>query len=134
MFRDLAKRKQKTRASARVLVRLNLDQRIFAGVVLFFLSRDAFVDLRADKTTDDGSYPEEPQLRRCPITDKDRNTGASSRVNRGIRDGNTDQVDERQPETNRNRSQAFGRTIIGRAHDDEEEHRAQHDLSRQRSC
>ena len=52
---------------------------------------------------DDRHYPEQPQLLQSPATDKDRLTGTTSWINRGIGDRDADQVNQRQAQANGNR-------------------------------
>lgn len=63
-----------------------------------------------------------------PAADKQRGPRATRGVDRGVGDGNADEMDEREGEPDRERGEASGRLAVGRAHDDEQEHHGQHEF------
>jgi len=81
------------------------------------------------------SNPEEPELADSPITDKQRDTCASRRIDRSIRHWNADEVNQRQREANRDGSKASWCTLVSCAeYDQEKKHSHDHlaDQSRQK--
>ncbi len=78
-------------------------------------------DEAADDGSEDGCYPEEPELTECPAADEDRGAGAAGGVDRGVGDRDADEVDQREAEADGDGSEAFGGALVGGAEDDEEE-------------
>jgi len=89
------------------------------------------IDGRTKETTNDRSHPEKPQLRNSPISNKDGNTRAASRIYGGIRHRNTNQVNQCKTQANCNRSKALRRTFVGGTENDEQEHHGHNNLSDQ---
>ena len=81
------------------------------SLVSGLLAADEAVGEGAGDGTDDGGDPEEPELADGPISDEDGDGGAAGRVNGGIRDGDADEVDERQPESDGQRCEALWGTL-----------------------
>src|SRR5690606_14155731 len=82
----------------------------------------------ADHTTNQGSDPEQPQLFHGPGALEEGHAGRTGRVHGGVGDGDADQVNQGQGQTNRHACQASVTTLVGCAHDDEQEEGGQHNF------
>ena len=87
---------------------------------------------RTKHATNDGRHPEEPKLRQCPTAHVKRNPRTAGRIHRGIGDGNADEVNERQAETDGERSESRRSTLVRSAEDDEQKEHGHDDLADQR--
>uniref|UniRef100_A0A1I7XXP9 ADH_N domain-containing protein n=1 Tax=Steinernema glaseri TaxID=37863 RepID=A0A1I7XXP9_9BILA len=77
--------------------------------------------------------PEQPQLFDGPGALEEGHAGRTRRVHGGVGDGDADQVNQGQGQTNRHACQASVTTLVGRAHDDEQEEGGQHNFCDQGS-
>ena len=68
------------------------------------LGADEPVGQGAEHTADDRRDPEEPQLPDGPAAREERDARAAGRVHRGVRDGNADEVNERESEADGDRT------------------------------
>src|SRR6188768_858044 len=59
--------------------------------------------------------PEQPELRDRPTTDEHRDSGAPGWIDRGVCNRNADEVDEGEPETDRDGREALGGALVGRS-------------------
>ncbi len=66
-----------------------------------------------------------------PSAHEDRRSRAARRIHRQVGHRNPDQVDQRQPQPDRDRRESLRRPPIGRAQNDHQEHEGQHDFGRQ---
>ena len=71
---------------------------------------------------DERRDPEEPELSDGPAAHDQRGPGASGRIDRGVRDRNADEMDQRQPESDGDRGESRGRPPVRRPEDDRSEH------------
>ena len=101
-----------------VVVGLTFRGRCISGHLAGGLCTEPAIKHSADQRRN----PEQSQLCESPIANKKRGTRAARRVDRSVGDGNADEVDEREREADRDRSEARGCSVMGRAHDDEKEH------------
>jgi len=92
----------------------------FAFIRLGFsliLLRDRGVEQSRDCGAHDRGDPEEPQLLQRPAAHENCLAGAARRVDRSVGHRNADQVDQGQPQPDRDRRTALGRPFVGRAED-----------------
>ncbi len=106
---------------------LGLSRHLFADGFLR-CGEEGGGDEAADDCSEDGGYPEEPELTECPASDEDRRAGAAGGVDRGVGDRDADEVDEREAEADGDGGEALGGALVGGAEDDEQEEGGEDDL------
>ena len=75
-------------------------------LVLFEVASQERVEDSGQHGAQDRCDPEQPELAERPAADEDRGAGAARGVDREVRDGDPDQVDQREPEADRDRREA----------------------------
>src|SRR6476660_9131832 len=82
--------------------------------------RKSVVGHTGDRGAHNRSQPEQPQLLKSPAAHEYGRSGAAGRVDGKIGDWNSDQMDEGQPETDRDRRESLWRSAVRSAENDHE--------------
>ena len=82
------------------------------------LARHDGINHTGQRCANDGCEPEEPELLNGPAANEERGTRAACRVHRKVGDRNADQVNQGQPEADRDGRESLWCTLVGGTQDD----------------
>jgi len=83
------------------------------------------------RATEQRRKPEQPQLLQRPAADEQRRSSAARGIHRRIRNGDADQVDQREAQPDRDWREALRRIAVGCAHDYEQEYERHDEFAHQ---
>ena len=89
-------------------------------IISVFRAADETVDCRTHHTADDRRQPKQPELGNRPTAIEDGDTRAAGRIHGGIGYRNADQVNQGETETDGNRSEPLGRTLVSCTENDDQ--------------